>query len=575
MKKLRSHEWFMGRDELGFQHRGALRSLGLDMDGYVGQPVIGIANSWSELNNCNFSLRDVAEQVKEGVRKAGGIPLEFPTISLGEDLMKPTAMMYRNLMAMEVEENLRAYPVDGVVLLCNCDKTIPAQLMGAASANLPALQLNAGPKKAGVWQGKTLGSGTDLWKLWDDVRAGTLPAASFHEIEKALSCGPGACNVMGTAHTMSALSEALGMMPAGASTAPVDAEERRCANVWAGQRIVEMVHEDLRPRAILTAAAFDNAIRVLLATGGSTNAVVHLLAIAGRVGVPLTLERFARLSADIPCLVDVQPSGQHLIADFHRAGGVPGLLKRIERWLDGDAITLTGTRWTAQLENVRAQDESVIRPLTNPVAPAPTLAVVKGNLAPSGAIIKLSAASPALARHKGPAIVFRNYADMLARIDDPALPVTPESVLVLQNAGPRGAPGMPEWGMIPVPRKLQVAGVRDMVRLSDARMSGTSFGTVVLHVAPESAVGGPLAFVRDGDLVELDAVAGSLTLHVEESELERRRSVWQPSLTTHLRGYPRLFLEQVLQADEGCDFEFLRPRSPEALEFKGPVVGRS
>ncbi len=575
MKKRRSHEWFYGRDELGFQHRGALRSIGIDMDAYKGQPIIGIANSWSEFNNCNLTLRDVAEEVKVGVREAGGIPIEFPTISLGEELMKPTAMLYRNLMAIEVEENLRSYPVDGVVLLCNCDKTVPAQLMGAASANLPAIQLNGGPKPAGVWQGKRLGSGTDLWKLWDNVRSGSLPQASFHEIEKQLSCGPGACNVMGTASTMNAISEALGMMPAGFSTMPVGSPERAAGARHAGIRIVEMVDENLCPSDVMTREAFDNAISVLLALGGSTNAIIHLLAIAGRLGLNLTLDRFDTLSRDIPCVADVQPAGTHLIDEFHAAGGVPAVMTRIADHLNLAAVTLSGSSWSAVLSDVRVHNDTVIRPVDTAVALPPTLAILRGNLAPSGAVIKVAAASPGLLKHSGPALVFDSYDEMLRDIDDPALEVTADTVLVLRNAGPRGACGMPEWGMLPVPKKLQAAGVRDMVRISDARMSGTSFGTVVLHIAPEAAVGGPLALVQTGDRITLDVERRTLTLEVDPSTLETRAKSWKAPTSPHLRGYPRLYLDQVLQADEGCDLEFLRPRTKEALKFVPPLVGRS
>ena len=445
-----------------------------------------------------MTLRDLAEAVKQGVREAGGIPLEFPTISLGEELMKPTAMLYRNLMAMEIEENLRSYPVDGVILLCNCDKTVPAQLMGAASANLPAIQLNGGPKDAGVWQGKRLGSGTDLWKLWDNVRGGSLPQASFHEIEKQLSCGPGACNVMGTASTMNAISEALGMMPAGFSSMSVGSSERTAGAREAGVRIVGMVGENLRPSDVMTQEAFDNAICVLLALGGSTNAIIHLLAIAGRLGVDLTLDRFDTLSRNIPCIADVQPAGKHLIDEFHEAGGVPAVMNRISNFLNLGSITLSGQPGTEVLSRFSVQDETVIRLIDSAVAVPPTLAVLRGNLAPSGAVLKVAAASSRLLKHSGPALVFDNYEDMLTRIDDPDLDVTAETVLVLRNAGPRGACGMPEWGMLPIPKKLQAAGVRDMVRMSDARMSGTSFGTVVLHIAPEAAVGGASRAGTDG-----------------------------------------------------------------------------
>lgn len=575
MKALRSHEWLLGRDELGFQHRGALRLLGLDMDRYSGEPVVGIANAWSELSPCDVSLRMVAEAVKAGVRRAGGIPLEFPVLGLGEDLCKPSALLLRNLAAMEIEELLRSYPLDGVVLLGGCDKTIPAQLMAAASADLPALQLNAGPRPAGTWRGKRLGSGTDLWRLWDEVRAGRLAEAEFHGVEKALAPGPGACNVMGTASTMAALAEALGMMPAGFSTRPAAARERYAAAEAAGARIVAMIGEDLRPSRILTPGAFDDAIRALLALGGSTNAVIHLLAIAGRVGVPLTLDRFDALSREVGALVDVQPAGAGLLEDFDAAGGVPGLLKRLEPLLDGGTVTVAGRSWREELWSLGPPSEDVVRPLDRPLAPAPTLAVLRGSLAPAGAVIKAAAATPELLRHEGPALVFEDYADLLRRVDDDALDVTPETVLLLRNAGPVGGPGMPEWGMLPIPKKLQRRGVSDMVRISDARMSGTGYGTVVLHVAPEAAAGGPLALVRTGDRISLDVPGRRLDLLVGEEELRARRAAWAPPPSPHRRGFARLCLDTVLQADEGCDLEFLRPRDAAARRFVPPVVGRS
>ena len=573
--RLRSHEWLRGRDELGFQHRGALRMLGLDMDAYHGEPVIGIASAWSELSPCDVGLRRIADGVKTGVRRAGGIPLEFPVMGLGEDLLKPSAMMYRNLLAIEVEETLRGYPIDGVVLLGGCDKTIPAQLMAAASADLPALQLNAGPRPAGEWRGERLGSGTDLWRLWDEVRAGRLSEDDFRGVEKALACGPGACNVMGTASTMAAMAEALGLMPAGSGTRTAASTERDAEARAAGERIVAMVGEDLRPSRLLTSSAFDNAVRALLAMGGSTNAILHLLAIAGRAGVDLTLDRFDALSREIPCLVDVKPAGSGLIDDFERAGGMPALLKRLETRLDVDAMTMSGRPWREELASVEDPPDGTIRRFERPVAPAPTLAVLRGSLAPAGAVLKVAAATPALLRHEGPALVFDSYADMLARIDDPSLGVRRDAVLVLRNAGPRGGPGMPEWAQVPIPKALQRAGVTDMVRVSDARMSGTGFGTVVLHVAPEAAAGGPLALVRTGDSISLDVSARRIDLRVDEAELAARRQSWRAPESPHRRGWPRLYLDTVLQADEGCDLDFLRPRDAAARRFVLPVVGRS
>jgi dihydroxy-acid dehydratase len=573
--KLRSAEWFEGRDELGPQHRASLRALGWTREFFAGKPVIGIANSWSELNSCNLNLRALAEAVKRGVIAAGGVPLEFNTISLSEELMKPSAMLYRNLLAMELEETLRSQPIDGVVLLGGCDKTIPAQLMGAASANLPAIQVAAGHKLTARWRGREVGSGTDLWRLWDEYRAGRLSEADWQALEAAYSCGAGTCNTMGTASTMAVIAEALGMMlPGGATLGASDSRRLGLAEA-SGRRAVELVREDLRPAHILTRASFENAVRATLAVGGSTNAVIHLLAIAGRLRVPLTLSDFDRIAADTPTLLDLQPSGVGLMADFESAGGVPALLAELRPQLHLNCPTVAGRPLGALLPHAADDRATVIRPRHEPLFQAPTLVVLRGNLAPRGAVLRTTTASPQLARHRGPALVFDNYDDMLARIDDPDLPVSPSSVLVLRNAGAVAVPGLPEWGSIPIPRKLLQQGVSDMVRISDSRMSGTSAGTVVLHVSPEAAVGGPLALVRDGDLIELDVAARSLSLLVGQDELARRRAAWRPPAPRHARGYPRLYAEHVLQPDEGCDFDFLRPQSDEDLKFVPPVVGRS
>ena len=572
---LRSAEWFSGRPELAFQHRSALRSMGIDPDSYRNRPVIGIANSWSELNNCNTNLRELAEAVKRGVLAAGGLPLEFPTISLGEEFMKPSAMLYRNLMAMDVEETLRSNPIDGVVLLCNCDKTTPAQLMAAASANLPAIQLNGGPRTVGVWQGRKLGSGTDIWRYWDQVRSGELSLEDWHELEACISCSAGACNTMGTASTMTALSEALGMMLPGTSALPAVDARRIAAAEATGRRSVALVEQNIRPSDILTSAAFDNAIRTLLALGGSTNAVIHLVAIAGRRNLPLPLERFDELSRSTPFLVNLSPSGEHLMDRFCAAGGVPAVMAEIGDLLHRECRTVGGPTVGEIAETARCHDRDVIRARSKPVSTEGSLAVLRGNLAPGGAVIKTSAATPELQSHRGRAVVFHNYTDMLERINDPNLPVDASSVLVLQNAGPVGVPGLPEWGMIPVPTKLLEQGVTDVVRLSDSRMSGTSFGTVVLHISPEAAVGGPLAAVRDGDWIELDVPGRRLHLDISEEELQQRLTEWTPPPTPHRRGYPKLYMEHVLQADEGADFDFLRPRSEEDLDFIPPLVGRS
>ncbi len=573
--KLRSTRWFSDREELAFQNRSALRSMGLNPDDFAGKPVIGIANSWSDLNNCNANLRDLAEAVKRGVLLEGGLPLEFPTISLGEEFMKPSAMLYRNLMAMDVEETLRANPIDGVVLLCNCDKTTPAQLMAAASADLPAIQLNGGPRAISHFHGEPIGSGTDLWRYSDERRAGRISDADWKDLEACYGCGVGACNTMGTASTMTSLSEALGMMLPGTASIPATDARRMQAATATGRRIVQMVREDLRPSKILSPAAFDNAIRALLALGGSTNAVVHLIAMAGRRNIRLPLSRFDELARTTPFLVNLMPSGQHLMDRFHAAGGLSAVLAEIRDLLNLDCPTVSGRTLGENIVRARSFDRDVISAREQPLSDGGSLAVLTGNLAPRGAVIKVSAASPKLMKHRGRAVVFRDYEDMLARVNDPGLPVDADSVLVLQNAGPKGVPGFPEWGSIPIPTKLLQAGVTDVVRISDSRMSGTAFGTVVLHVAPEAAAGGLIALVQDGDEIELDVEARRLQLLVDDAELSRRRAAWQPHPSKHLRGYPRLYIDHVLQADEGCDFDFLRPSREAELAFVEPVVGRS
>lgn len=575
MKKLRSHAWLYGPQETGLLHQGALRAVGIDMDRYNGQPIIGIANTWSEFNNCNMSLKTIAEEVKKGVREAGGIPLEFPVISLGEELMKPSAMLYRNLLSIEVEENIRSYPIDGVILLGNCDKTVPGLLMGAASANLPTIQLNAGPKKVGVFNGQRLGSGTDLWKYWDELRMGKITQQEWNEVGKALSCGFGACNTMGTASTLNGIVEGLGMMPLGLSTLPVDDEERYRLSREAGKRIVSMVAEDLKPSDVMTIGAFRNAVSLCMALGGSTNAVIHLTAIAGRLGINLYPDEFDRIGSEVSCLVDVQPSGSKLIDEFHDAGGIPAVLKQLYSRLDLSVMTFEGTTLDVSLDKKIVVNEEIIRPIGNPLRSGPTIAVLKGNIAPGGAILKVSAADPKLLVHTGRALVFESYHEMLSRIDDDTLDVDESTVLVLKNAGARGVPGMPEWGMIPIPKKLKERGVQDMVRLSDSRMSGTSFGTVILHVTPEAAAGGVFAVVETGDLISVDVPARTLNLLVHERTIGERIARWLPPRPRHLRGYPLLYQKSILQADEGCDFDFLKPGEGERIGLVEPVVGRS
>ena len=575
MKELRSHRWFWGANETGLLHKGALRASGINMDDYSGQPIIGIANTWGELNNCNMSLRAVADEVKKGITEAGGIPLEFPVITLGEELMKPTAGLYRNLLSMDVEENLRSYPIDGVVLLGNCDKTIPGLLMGAVSANLPTVQLNAGPKKAGVYKGQRLGSGTDLWKYWDELRTGNISNDEWEEIGKALSCGFGSCNTMGTASTMNGLLEALGIMPLGLSTMPVNSERRFTISKDAGKRIVAMVNEDIKPSDILTPQAFKNAVAVCMAVGGSTNAIIHLTAIAGRLNIALYPDVFNDIGALVPCIADVQPAGEKLIADFDQAGGVPAVMKELGDLIDLSAITYTGEKLQTLLSSIKISDTTTIKTLSEPVMQAPIIAILSGNIAPKGAVIKVAAASKQLLIHTGFAVVFEDYQDMLSRIDDETLPVDASSVLVLRNAGPVAVPGMPEWGMIPIPKKLRKQGIQDMVRISDARMSGTSFGTVILHVTPEAAVGGVLALVENGDKISLDVPNRKLTLEISDAELSKRKAIWRPAESKHKRGYPKLYIREVLQADEGCDFDFLKPKNDDELLFIEPMVGRS
>ncbi len=569
---LRSRNWFGRQDLDGFAHRSWLKTEGYSDLVFDGRPVIGIGNSWSELTNCNAHLRQVADAVKRGVWSAGGFPLEFPTISLGEVLMKPTTMLFRNLMAMDVEECIRAYPLDAVVLLSGCDKTTPAMLMGAASADVPAIMVTGGPMLRGVWRQEELGSGTDLWRLWAERRAGRLSDEELCEAESCMSRSAGHCMVMGTASTMASMVEALGMTLPGNAAIPAPDSRRLALAELSGRRAVEMARAGgPKPSEILTAGAFDNAIRADMAIGGSTNAIIHLVAIAGRVGVPLPLTRFDELSRTTPFLVNVRPSGKYLMEDFFYAGGLPAVLRQLLPLLHGDALTVNGRSLADNVREAACYNEDVIRQLGMPIASEGGTVILRGNLCPDGAVLKQSAASSHLMTHRGRAVVFEDHADLHRRIDDDALPVDETSVLVLKHVGPKGAPGMPEWGAAPIPARLLRRGVKDMVRISDARMSGTSYGTVVLHVAPESAVGGPLALVRDGDEIELNVPSRTLTLRVSDEELGRRRAAWKPRPPHFDRGYGRLFLDHVLQAHEGCDFDFLRGRTPvRAEDTAGP-----
>ena len=555
---LRSARWFAPRDLFGFLHRTALRSEGLSDASISGRPVIGIANSHSELVSCNLHFDTLIEGVKRGVHQAGGLPLEFPTISLSEMLMKPTTMLYRNLMSMDVEEMIRSSPLDAVVLVGGCDKTVPAQLMGAASAGVPAIALTGGPMRPGNFRGRRIGAGTDIWRYTEDLRAGRMSPDEYAELEAAARPGVGHCSEMGTASTMATLTEALGMSLPGAAAVPATDARRGSLAGDTGRRAVEIAVEGLRPSAILTVEALENAVTVLAAVAGSTNAVLHLIALAGRLGIELPLERFDAIAARTPVLANIQPAGKYLFEDLQRAGGVPALLSELSPLLHLDALTVTGRTLGETIADAEVWDRDVLRPLDDPLQPPGGLAVLRGSLAPDGAVIKAGAASAELLQHRGPAVVFDGIDDLLARIDDPDLPVTADSVLVLRGAGPKGAPGMPEWGMLPVPRKLLAQGVTDMVRISDARMSGTGYGAVVLHVAPESAVGGPLRAVRDGDEIMLDTPARRLDLCVAPDEIARRLADRPPAEASFGRGYGRIYLEHVMQADAGVDFDVLR-----------------
>jgi dihydroxy-acid dehydratase len=532
--------------------------MGYALEEFSGRPVIAILNTWSDIACCHTHFRDRAEQVRRGVWSAGGFPLEIPVASLAEQFQKPSAMMYRNFLAMETEEVLRSYPIDGAVLMGGCDKTTPALVMGAISADLPAIFLPAGPMLRGNWRGQPVGSGTDVWRFWAERQAGELGDCAWRELEDGIARSPGHCMTMGTASTMTAAVEALGLTLAGASSIPaVDSAHGRMA-ARCGRRIVDLVWEDQRPSTILSAASFDNAITTVLALGGSTNSIIHLIAMARRAGFDVGLDRFDRLSRTTPVLADVRPGGRFLMEDFYYAGGLRALLASLSELLALDARTVEGGSLRELVGDAAVHDREVIRTLDHAVSTEAGLAVLRGTLAPDGAVIKAFAADPALLRHRGPALAFEDQADLQARIDDPDLPVGPDSVLVLKRAGPVGGPGMPEWGMLPIPKRLLEAGVRDVVRISDARMSGTSYGTCVLHVAPESAVGGPLSLVRDGDEIELDVAARRLDLCVDDDELSRRRERLATAGPAPLSGYGELFVRHVTQANLGCDFDFLR-----------------
>ncbi|MBR1139016.1 MULTISPECIES: L-arabinonate dehydratase [Bradyrhizobium] len=556
--QLRSARWFAPDDLRSFGHRSRVMQMGYAQEEWKGRPVIAIVNTWSDAQPCHMHFKQRVDDVKRGVLMAGGFPIEFPALSLSESLLKPTTMLYRNMLAMDVEELLRSHPVDGVVLMGGCDKTTPALLLGATSMNLPAIYLPAGPMLRGNWKGKTLGSGSDAWKYWDERRAGTLSDADWSAMEAGIARSHGTCMTMGTASTMTAIAEAIGMTLPGASSIPAaDAEHIRMSSEC-GRRIVEMVWEDLTPAKIQSRQAFENAIAVAMAMGCSTNAIIHVIAQARRAGADIGLDDFEAASRKVPVLANVRPSGDtYLMEDFYYAGGLPGLMSRMKEHLHLGCLTVNGRTLGDNIADAGVYNDDVIRPQSNPIYREGALAVLKGNLAPDGCVIKPSACDPRFLKHTGPALVFDDYPSMKKAIDDPDLDVTADHVLILRNAGPQGGPGMPEWGMLPIPTKLVKQGVRDMVRLSDARMSGTSYGACILHVAPEAYVGGPLALVRNGDLITLDVAARTIDLDVPEDELARRRAEWQPPAPRFERGYGWMFARHIKQANDGCDFDFL------------------
>ncbi|WP_312357062.1 L-arabinonate dehydratase [Agrobacterium sp.] len=558
-KKLRSDRWFAPDDLRSFGHRSRMMQLGYAEEDFVGKPVIGILNTWSELNTCHSHFPERVKDVKRGVLQAGGFPVEMPSLSVDESFTKPTSMLYRNMLAMETEEMIRSHPLDGVVLMGGCDKTTPGLVMGAISAGVPMIYLPAGPMLRGNYAGKVLGSGSDAWKYWDERRAGNVTDEEWRGVQGGIARSAGVCMTMGTASTMTAITDALGLTLPGASSIPaVDAEHQRMS-AGCGRRIVEMVAEELTPDRILTAPAFRNAAIVAMATGCSTNAVVHLIAMARRAGVPMTLDELDELGRVTPLIANVRPSGKdYLMEDFYYAGGLRALMKQLESRLDCSALTVTGRSMGENLEGAKVYNDDVIRSLDNPVYAEGSLAVLRGNLCPDGAVIKPAACDPKYHVHEGPALVFDSYPEMKKAIDDENLDVTPDHVLVLRNAGPLGGPGFPEWGMLPIPKALIKKGHRDMVRISDARMSGTSYGACVLHVAPESFVGGPLALLKTGDIVRLDLPQRRLDMLVSEEEIARRRAAWQAPAPRYERGYGYLFSKHVTQADQGCDFDFLQ-----------------
>ncbi len=561
-EELRSWRWF-GRESMRtYNQRSRMAQMGYAYSDYAGKPVIAILNTWSEISTCHTHFKQRAEEIKRGVWQAGGFPVEMPAISLSETLQKPSAMLYRNLLALETEELLRSYPCDGAVLMGGCDKTTPGLIMGATSMGLPMIFMPAGPMLNGSAGGKTLGSGSDMFKGWTELRAGTINQSDWEEILSGIARSPGHCMTMGTASTMTSAAEALGLTLSGAASIPAPDSRHAQMAVQTGQRIVEMVWQDVRPAQILTPEAFDNAVTTVLALGGSTNALVHLIAMARRAGVQLTLDRFDKLATTTPLIANLRPSGKYLMEDFYRAGGLRALLERMRHKLHTNAPTVNGLTLGENIAGATVFNDDVILPIDQALLAGGSLAVLKGNLCPDGAVIKPAAAEPHLLQHTGRAIVFASYAELSARIDDPDLDVDATSVLILQNAGPLGGPGMPEWGQLPIPKKLLAQGVRDMLRISDCRMSGTSFGACVLHVAPESFIGGPLALVQTGDIIKLDIPERRLDMLVDEAELARRRAAWVQPAPRYQRGYGAIFSQQVTQADQGCDFVMLAGTQP-------------
>jgi len=571
-EELRSHRWYGVDDMRSFGHRSRTAQMGYHRSDYAGKPVIAIINTWSEINSCHSHFRQRAEEVKRGVWQAGGFPVEMPAISLAEPFQKPTTMLYRNLLAMETEELLRSYPADGCVLMGGCDKTTPALVMGAVSMNLPSIYVPAGPMLRGDYKGKFLGSGSDTWKYWAELRAGNISAEDWRDVEDGIARSPGHCMTMGTASTMTSAAEVLGLTLPGAASIPAPDSRHAQMATLAGKAIVAMVWEDVKPLDYLSAASFDNAVTAVVGLGGSTNSIVHLVAMAKRCGIPLTIDRFDEIARRTPVLANLRPSGAYLMEDFYYAGGLRAFLTQLGELIVGSAKQCNGRTIAENIAGAQVYNAEVIRPRSNPLVAKDGLAVLRGNLAPRGAIIKPAAMEKRFYKHQGHAVVFKDYNDLSARIDDPNLAVDENSAIVLQSAGPQGAPGLPEWGQLPIPQKLLKKGVRDMLRISDARMSGTSYGACVLHVTPESHVGGPLALVRDGDLISIDIEARRLELMISDEEMAKRKAAWKAPAPKFTRGYGVLYLKHIQQADQGCDFDFLEPGHVEAAAGGEPEI---